>query len=87
MDLPTSIQELIKESMKQADEGKTFSNEEVMRETRAKYGSKKNIDYANPPQEIKELLEIAQKQATNGHTLSNEEVKELIKNKYGFLIK
>lgn len=82
-DLPRPIQELLKESMKHIDEGKTFPNEEVMRETRAKYGLRK-IDLANPPQEIKDLLKIAIKQGENGQTRSNDEIKKLINNKYGF---
>ena len=40
-ELPIPIQELLKESIKQADEGKTFSHEEVREMTRERYGFKR----------------------------------------------
>lgn len=57
-----------------------------MRETRARYGLKEGLDFANPLEEIKDLLELAQAQAANGKIKTNEEVKEFIKEKYGFRI-
>lgn len=77
-----ALKEALQKSIEQADRGEVIPHEEVMRETRAKYGFKKT-DAANPPQEIKDLLEIAQKQAKNGQTRSNDEVKKLINDKYG----
>ena len=86
-DLPTPIQELLKKSIKQFEDGQTYSHEEVREMTRERYGLKDVLDSANPPQEIKDLLEIAKEQAANGQIRTNEEVKELIKEKYGFPLK
>ena len=79
-----ALKDALKKSLSQIERGELIPQEEVLKETREKYGIHKNIDNANTPQEIKDLIKTAQKQAKNGLTQSNDEVKKLINKKYGF---